>query len=142
MTMTPKATSFDLAGSLEEARRAEKEQALLYRSLAGRAEVEGETDLAQRFHELHADEQHHLSRLTARLLELGGRPADLSALVLPLVELEGWEDTMRARERREIERYRTLLDEDPDPETRRLLEEILSVEQHHASELGGKWTMA
>src|SRR5690606_31685306 len=74
----PYGTSDDPIQRLEELRRHEKDQALLCRSLAARAE-EAEVELAQRFHDLHADEQHHLSRLTARVLELGGRPADLSA---------------------------------------------------------------
>ncbi|MEX2571903.1 MAG: ferritin-like domain-containing protein [Gemmatimonadota bacterium] len=137
----------DAAGSgaaalLEPARRAEKEQALLYRGLAARAESDGKPDLAQRFHDLHADEQHHLSRLTARVLELGERPVDLSGVRPVLSSLDEWRQTIRECEAAEIERYRTLLRRDLDPATRGLLEEILSTEEHHADELGGKWTMA
>ena len=42
----------------------------------------------------------------------------------------------------EIERYRHALSTELDPVTRALLEEILEVELQHASELGGKWTVA
>ncbi|HUE96633.1 MAG TPA: ferritin-like domain-containing protein [Longimicrobiaceae bacterium] len=126
---------------LERARAAEKEQALWYRSLASRAE-ELSPDLAQRFHDLHADEQHHLSRITARVLELGERPKDLAAVRAPAVDLDEWEPGVREREGEEIARYRRLLDEPLDEVTRALIEAILAVEEHHAAELGGKWTMA
>ena len=63
---------------LEQARAAEKAQALFYRALAAEAEARGNERLSERLNELHADEQHHLSRLTARLLELGATPDDLS----------------------------------------------------------------
>ncbi len=64
----------DLIAALEEARAAEKEQALFYRALAAEAERRGDAALSERYNELHADEQHHLARLTARLLELGAAP--------------------------------------------------------------------
>jgi rubrerythrin len=127
---------------LEISRRQEKEQALVYRSLAARAEAAENPDLAQRFHDLHADEQHHLSRLTARVLELAGRPIDLSEVTCPVLPLEGWEPLVRDRERIEIDRYESLLDRALDPTTQHLLQEILSTETHHLSELGGKWTPA
>jgi rubrerythrin len=127
---------------LEAARRAEKEQALVYRSLAARAEAAGEASLASRFHDLHADEQHHLSRITARLLELSVRPPDLTEVPARIVSLDGWEAVIRAREGAEVDRYVQLLDEDLDAETRRVIQEILEVEEQHASELGGKWTKA
>ena len=126
---------------LEKSRAAEKEQALAYRSLAARAEHDSPEN-AQRFHDLHADEQHHLSRLTARVLELGARPQDLSGTKPPALPLEGWEAEVRDRELAEIERYRGALEADLDDHTRELLEEILSVEEQHARELGGKWTLA
>lgn len=127
---------------IQECREAEKTQALFYRALAARAEQEGEPELAQRFHDLHADEQHHLSRLTARLLELGGSPTELSATRSPAGELTGWEPIARAREEAEVERYTRLLAQPLDERTRQLVDEILDVERSHASELGGKWTMA
>ena len=141
MTGPPDPIAARLVPLLEDARRAEKSQALLYRSLAARAE-ESRPALAQRFHDLHADEQHHLSRLTARLLELGARPQDLSSITVDRVELDAWETAVRDREAAEIERYRRLLGEDLDGETRALIQEMLEVEEQHARELGGKWTMA
>lgn len=131
-----------LVEQIEAARSAEKVQALVYRSLAARAEARGDTDLAARFHDLHADEQHHLSRLTARLLELGARPLDLGAMRAADLPVDGWESHVRQRELAEVERYTRLLEQDLDLETRDLLEEILAVERRHATELGGKWTMA
>lgn len=127
---------------LEECRANEKVQALYYRSLASQAEEKGDEELSQRFHDLHADEQHHLSRLTARLVELGCRPADLSAVKSLPATLDGWEPLARVRERDEVTRYEALLAHELDPATRKLAEEILGVERSHEEELGGKWTMA
>jgi rubrerythrin len=128
--------------ALQESREAEKEQALFYRALAALAEASGTADLSQRFHDLHADEQHHLSRLTARLLELGHQPPDLSGVRVPSVALEEWEAATRAREAAEVQRYVDLSRFDLDPQTRELVEEILGVERQHAEKLGGKWTPA
>ena len=132
----------EIARVLEECRAAEKEQAHYYRALGARAEAEGDEALAQRFHDLHADEQHHLSRLTARLTELGYVPLDLGDLRMVPVETEGWEGVARRREEAEILRYETLAAAMVDRQTRALAEEILEVERNHARELGGKWTMA
>jgi rubrerythrin len=127
---------------LERCRLAEKEQALFYRGLAADAEQRGNEDLAQRFHDLHADEQHHLSRLTARLIELGHAPADLPSRA-PAIQIgSDWESVAREREHDEVRRYSSVLEGDLDPETRNLLEGILEVERSHAAELGGKWTLA
>ena len=127
---------------LEECRRAEKEQALFYRRLASDAEARDAVDLAARFHDLHADEQHHLSRLTARLVELGYVPVDLGELRMVAVAADGWESVARGREEAEIRRYEALAAAQVDDHTRALAEEILGVERNHARELGGKWTMA
>lgn len=134
--------SFELVGALEACREAEKEQALFYRGLATLAEEVGEGELANRFQELHADEQHHLSRLTARLVELGHLPADLSAVRGQAAEVVGWEEVARRREVDETRRYERLLGHPLDPQTRALLESIVEVERRHAEQLGGKWTMA
>src|SRR4051812_11687659 len=61
-------TSSDVVQSLRAARSHEKQQALFYRALAVAAEATDEATLAERLNELHADEQHHFSRLSARLL--------------------------------------------------------------------------
>ena len=129
--------------AIEGARRAEKRQALAYRRLAAEAELAADEDLAQRFHALHADEQHHLSRLTARLLELGGQPVEVDDVSAEPVTLAEWRDVVERAEAAEIERYESLLaGSAADEETRALLEGIPSVERRHATELGGKWTMA
>jgi rubrerythrin len=132
----------DLITALQRARQAEKEQALYYRSLAAAAEANGDAALGERFNELHADEQHHLSRLTARLLELGATPADLPQRG-EAAALEGWEEVARRREDAEVERYEALVaTHGVDAQTGALLREMLDTERHHAAELGGKWTVA
>ena len=132
----------DLDAALQRAREGEKEQALFYRALAVAAIARDEAELTQRFQELHADEQHHLSRLTARLLELGAAPAGLDDVRPAPVGMDAWEPAARAREEAEVSRYRGLLERELDGETRALLAGILETEEHHASELGGKWTAA
>ena len=127
---------------LAEARAAEKEQALFYRALAKLAEDAGDAVLSERLNELHADEQHHVSRLTARLLELGEPLEDLADLQPMRRPLEGWEADAAPREAAEVRRYEALAAETLDAQTRRIVEEILSTERHHAEELGGKWTPA
>lgn len=127
---------------LERCRRAAREQAVFYRRLASEAELRDDGDLAQRLHDLHADEQHHLSRLTARLIELGQQPADLGAVRAPAPGLDEWEPIAREREEEEVRRYEALLQEEMDDRTRTVVEEILGVERNHARELGGKWTVA
>jgi rubrerythrin len=132
----------NLIQALQEARAAEKEQALFYRALAAEAEERGDAQLSERCNELHADEQHHLSRLTARLLELGAGLDDLDHLLAEAVGMEGWEAAARTREEAEVLRYQQLLDTEMDDATRALVREILDTERHHADELGGKWTTA
>ncbi|MEW5930873.1 MAG: ferritin family protein [Gemmatimonadota bacterium] len=136
------ALSPELLGALQAARRAEKEQALFYRALAAEAEERGDAVLSERFNELHADEQHHVSRLTARLLELGAAPDDVSSLRADPAVIEGWELQARAWETEEVRRYEELLAMGADAATEALLREILDTERHHAEELGGKWTLA
>jgi rubrerythrin len=132
----------DLIPALEEARAAEKEQALFYRALAAEAEDRGDAAMSERFNDLHADEQHHVSRLSARLLELGAGLADIANLAGERVGMDAWEAPARAREAAEVMRYERLLQGGLDAETRALIEEILDTERHHAAELGGKWTTA
>lgn len=131
-----------LLSRLAEARRLEKEQTLFYRSLAASAEMNGDAAASERLNELHADEQHHLSRLTARLLELGGDPEDLPGGG-PARTLDGWEADAREREGREVAFYDAFLEESfLDPETRAVLEEIRESEDQHRRHLGGKWMSA
>ncbi|MBD0321484.1 MAG: hypothetical protein ICV87_14190 [Gemmatimonadetes bacterium] len=134
--------SGDLVRLLEECRRAEKEQALFYRALAAEAEERGDGALSERYNDLHADEQHHLSRLTARLLELGAPLAELGGMKGDLVGMDRWEPAARIREEAEVLRYEALLRQPLDEHTAALLREIVETERHHAEELGGKWTPA
>lgn len=128
--------------ALQSCREAEKQQALFYRSLAFLAEEAGDAALCERLHGLHADEQHHLSRISARLLELGAAPVDIRHVRAGTESLEDWEARARQSEREEIRRYEELLREQLDDPTADLVREILATEQHHARELGGKWTPA
>ena len=127
---------------LRTALAAEKEQALFYRSLTGQAEDADDAVAAERLNGLLADEQHHLSRLTARLLELGHEVDDLGATLVPAVELAGWQTIARDRELVEIARYELMLTHELDDATRGLIEDILQAERNHERELGGKWMMA
>lgn len=133
-----------LIPELLRARAAEKQQALFYRALASSAEDAADTVTAERLNDLHADEQHHFSRISARLMELGEDPSDTGTRPpkTAAANLANWEIEAREREEAEIERYDELLRLDLDDETRRLLEAILAVERHHAESLGGKWTPA
>jgi rubrerythrin len=135
-------TGFDPVGELQACREAEKAQALFYRALAAAAEARGDEALSERFNELHADEQHHLSRLTARLLELGASPADLSGVRPEVPAPEAWEPEARRREEEEVRRYQAFLAGGPEEATAALLREILETETKHAEHLGGKWTRA
>ncbi len=131
-----------IPGLLEESRLREKAQTLFYRALAAWAEAEEKGELVERLNDLHADEQHHLSRLTARLLELGETPRPLSAEPPEIQDPNHWEALAQAREEEEVIWYRETLQEDLDPKTRGLLEEILASEKHHSRELAGKWMSA
>lgn len=139
-------SSASLSGSwlerLHSARAAEKDQALYYRSLAARAEGSGRADFAERLNGLHADEQHHFSRLSARLVELGEAVEDLSAVRPAPRSLDGWEVEARRREDDEIARYTALLQLEPDARTAAMIHEFLEVERRHRSVLGGKWVQA
>ena len=132
----------DIPKLLAEARAAEKAQALFYRALAAEAEERGDAALAERCNDLHADEQHHLSRLSVRLMELGAPLVELGDMKGERVGMDRWEPAACIREEAEVLRYESLLDEALDPKTDALLREILDTERHHAEELGGKWTPA
>ena len=132
----------DVIARLHEARVAEKAQALFYRGLTGQAEIADDAVAAERLNGLLADEQHHLSRITARLLELGQAVEDLGDMEPPSADLSGWEPAARERELAEIARYETLGIMQLDGATRHLIDEILTAERKHENELGGKWMMA
>jgi rubrerythrin len=132
----------DVRGALHAARDEEKRQSLFYRALAAAAEAAGNEEQAERLNGLLADEQHHLSRLSARLLELGERLADLSVMKTPDVRYPGWEDTARSREAAEVDRYAALLEQPLDDATAAMVREFLEAERRHAAQLGGKWMPA
>jgi rubrerythrin len=134
--------SSELVDLLEACRARERAQTRFYRALAAEAELRGAVEAAERLNALHADEQHHLSRLTARLLELGGRPLDLPEEPIERPDLDTWEMTARRRETGEVSWYEKLIDRSLDAVTASLLEEILVSERRHRDELGGKWMSA
>lgn len=131
-----------LVALLEEGRRRERSQALFYRFLAGVAENEGAAAVAERLNELLADEQHHVSRLTARILELGGKPADAAVPTPQIPSLEAWEAVARQREDDEVRWYTEAIQGVDDGSTRGILLEILDSERHHRDKLAGKWMSA
>lgn len=141
--MTPRSSDpSDPLATLQRLRAAERAQAAFYRALAGRAEAAGVAPLAERLQGLHADEQHHFSRLTARLLELGAAGAPLDPPRQDLPDLSEWEVVAREREQAEVREYASLLAAELDDHTRALVEEILTAERKHAELLGGKWMLA
>lgn len=127
---------------LREARGRERARTRFYRRLSTEAELAGDGATAERLNELLADEQHHVSRLTARILELGGRPGDGPAVEDADVELDGWEAQARRLEAEEVAWYEEALARVDDDVTRGVLAEILASERHHLEELGGKWMSA
>ena len=127
---------------LQEGRRRELEQALFYRLLSRDAEHAGSAGAAERLSDLLADEQHHVSRLTARLLELGAKPESVRVDVGPVPGIDAWEGEARRREEREVAWYETALSRVEDPDTAALLREILASERHHMEHLSGKWMPA
>lgn len=131
-----------LLALLQEGRRNELEQALFYRFLSGDAESAGNERAAERLNGLLADEQHHVSRLTARILEMGGRPDDVRPTPDPDPSLDAWEEAARAREGREVAWYEDAVVRVDDPVTRAVLSEILASERHHREALSGKWMSA
>jgi len=127
---------------LEESREREKTQTMYYRVLAADAAAGEDAEATERLNDLHADEQHHLSRLTARVLELGHVPRDLSALAVSAGELDGWEEEAREREAEEVRWYEAVTGLDLDEATLVVLGEILVSERHHLRDLRGKWMSA
>jgi len=126
---------------LREARRRERGQTAFYRRLAAAAEEAGDDGAVERLNELLADEQHHLSRVTARLLELGDKPPEVDPGE-GKANLKGWEAEARAREAGEVAFYKGALSGRLDGRTRAILQEILESERRHREELGGKWMTA
>ena len=134
-------TTDTIARLLREARAAEKQQTLFYRALSTVAEEKNDTAEIEALNGLLADEQHHLSRLTVRLLELGHETPALE-VELPSADYASWRSTARQRERAEIARYEALLQYPLDDETAAVVRAILETERAHEQNLGGKYTQA
>jgi len=128
--------------ALQAARRAEKAQALYYRALAAKAEDAGDEQAEEDLNGLHADEQHHLSRITVTLVEAKAPLDELNDVASPTSIYPDWQDHARAREEAEIARYEKLLTMKLDENTAALVQEILAVERKHAESLGGKYMSA
>ena len=131
------------APALHEARALEKEQAQFYRVLSSLAEDEGNVEDIEALNGLLADEQHHLSRLSVRLVELGEDLAPLSDEHMPSeATYSTWRDVARIRERKEITRYEDMLKLPLDEETARMIAGFIEVEKQHEEHLAGKYTDA
>jgi len=100
---------------------------------------------AAEFAEHASEEQEHADRIAERIVQLGGAP-NLSPEGLlqrshsEYVEANSLKEMIRENviaERIAIDSYRQMIDYigDNDPTTRRMLEEILAVEEEHADEL-------
>lgn len=127
---------------LIEAYHAEREQARWYRALSVLAGDADNDEDVEALNGLVADEQHHLSRLKNRMVELG---VEFHTDVTDFTDFTGypaWKDEARKRERAEIARYEALLAIDLDDETKEMLRGILDTERHHEKNLGGKYTQA
>lgn len=131
-----------LADILQQGRARELEQALFYRYLSSDAEAAGDTAAAERLNDLLADEQHHVSRLTARLLELGEKPAEARPARPVVPPLDDWEADARRREAEEVAWYEAALTQVEEPATAAVLAGILASERHHREWLSGKWVPA
>lgn len=131
------------APALHEARALEKEQAQFYRVLSAEAEEQGNLEDVEALNGLLADEQHHLSRLSVRLVELGEELAPLSDAKLPSDAVyPAWQEVARIRERKEIARYEAMLKLELDAETARMVRSFLEAEHEHERNLAGKYTDA
>jgi rubrerythrin len=129
--------------ALHEARALEKEQAQFYRVLSTQAEAAGNIEDIEALNGLLADEQHHLSRLSVRLVELGEELAAFSDAHMPSEAVyDNWHDVARIRERKEVARYEAILKLPLDPETAAMIRGFLEVERQHEQHLAGKYTDA
>lgn len=131
------------APALHEARALEKQQAQFYRVLSAEAEEQGNLEDVEALNGMLADEQHHLSRLSVRLVELGEELAPLSDAKLPSDAVyPAWQEVARIRERKEIARYEEMLKLELDAETAHMIRSFLETEHEHERHLAGKYTDA
>lgn len=127
---------------LVQAYFAEREQARWYRALSVLAEEAGNEEDIEALNGLVADEQHHLSRLKNRMVELGVEFHTDYTDSKDFTGYPDWKRAAREREREEIKRYEELLKEELDAETREIIKKILETERAHEQNLGGKYTEA
>lgn len=128
---------------LVQAYFAEREQARWYRALSVLAEEAGNEEDIEALNGLVADEQHHLSRLKNRMIELGfAEQVHEVQQQVHEVHYPDWRPRARMLERAEIARYEALLRQDPDEKTRDIIQGILETERLHEQNLGGKYTSA
>jgi bacterioferritin len=101
--------------------------------------------VAEEFMEHASEELEHADKIAARIVQLGGEP-DFSPDTLSIrshaeyIPADSLKDMIKEdliAERIAIESYRDMINfiGDTDPTTRRMLEEILSVEEEHAEDL-------
>ena len=100
---------------------------------------------AQEFLEHSNEEQQHADRIAERIKQLGGKPELNPAVIAQTshseyVEGTSLEDMLRedlVAERIAIQTYREMITYfgDKDPTTRRMMEEILAVEEEHADDI-------
>lgn len=121
---------------------AEREQARYYRALSVLAGEAGNEEDVEALNGLVADEQHHLSRLKNRMVELGVESHTDFTAFRDFTSYPEWKEEARRRERAEIARYERLLAMDLDEETKEMLRGILDTELQHEANLGGKYTQA
>jgi bacterioferritin len=103
--------------------------------------------VAQEFLEHAQQEQQHADQIAERITQLGGNPNFSPEGILTRSHSEYVEgDTLRqmieedlVAERIAIDSYREIIQylKDKDPTTRRLMEEILAVEEEHADDMAG-----
>lgn len=103
--------------------------------------------IAQEFLEHSRQEQEHADQLAERITQLGGKPEMNPAGVsgrshADFVETDDVQQMLKENliaERIAVETYRELIQfiGDKDPTTRRMLEDILAVEEEHADDLAG-----
>lgn len=120
---------------------------LSYKAQALAAEGIRAQVVIEEFEEHATQELEHVEMLTARIDELGGTPRlDPASIDTLSIHPFGGADTLEAMlahqlkaERRAVEFYRDAIQwlGDRDPTTRRMLEDILAVEEHHANDLSG-----
>lgn len=135
----------DAVGILNEALATEIVCVLRYRYHYFMASGINSAAVAEEFLQHANEEQQHADRIAERIKQLGGKPEMNPAVITKNSHSEYVEDSTLTEmikedliaERIAIESYREMINYfgDKDPTSRRMLEEILAVEEEHADEL-------